>query len=269
VRWVHPDSSQVTILADESVLLGRDPTCTTQLDSHLVSRRHAALSLSPGGHAIEDLGSKNGIFVDGWRVRHAAVLAGSVLRVGDFVGVVESVPLSELPGFRDLGWGNFGGAALARAFVAAQQLSRTARELLLVGESGTGKKHLARTLHRWREAAGPLVVFDCRGSDQELAAELVRLHASEGGTLLLEEPSLLASGAQQRVLAALDGATFQLIATSRRELAQLEPQRLVPELGARLAAAAVWAERAAACSRWERARTVGTRPVHREGKGWR
>jgi pSer/pThr/pTyr-binding forkhead associated (FHA) protein len=48
----------------------------------LVSRRHAQLRAVPGGHEIEDLGSVNGLFVNGQRVPRAALRSGDRIRIG-------------------------------------------------------------------------------------------------------------------------------------------------------------------------------------------
>src|SRR5829696_3931824 len=59
--------------ADGNDLRLTDPT---------VSRVHATLSLDAGQLRIKDMGSTNGTFVDGVRVRDANVAAGSLLRLG-------------------------------------------------------------------------------------------------------------------------------------------------------------------------------------------
>ena len=50
------------------------------LDNPAVSRRHAVVEASGGGHAIRDLGATNGTFVDGERVGRAALRRGAVVR---------------------------------------------------------------------------------------------------------------------------------------------------------------------------------------------
>jgi transcriptional regulator of acetoin/glycerol metabolism len=238
LRWVYPDNAQLTILADQRVVLGRDSASTTRLDSDQVSRKHAALSPGPGGHVVEDLGSKNGLFVNARRIRRAPLAAGDVLRVGDFLAVVEKVPLSELPGYRPLGCGIFGGAALARALAAAQELALHAPALLVTGESGSGKELFARALHQLSEREGLCVTLDCRAAQEppELSG---CLRAAAGGTLVLKDVNLLGQAAQARVLAALAADTLRLIATSRCSLGEPAARGLAPELRARLGAAVI------------------------------
>jgi hypothetical protein len=63
--------------------LGRGAQADLQLDSEEVSRSHARLTRADGEYTIEDLGSRNGILLNGIRV-HAAVLRdGDELQLGD------------------------------------------------------------------------------------------------------------------------------------------------------------------------------------------
>lgn len=59
---------QELLLADGTYLLGRDASCHILLDDAKVSRRHAKLSVNADQVLVEDLGSMNGIYVNGVRV---------------------------------------------------------------------------------------------------------------------------------------------------------------------------------------------------------
>ncbi len=72
-------------LQNRSVLLGRDPSANLQLDSPIVSRRHAIIEPSGLGKYILRDYSTNGIFVNGQRVQGGTLLAdGSTIRIGPF-----------------------------------------------------------------------------------------------------------------------------------------------------------------------------------------
>ena len=73
-------------LAEGGNVIGRDPRCAVWLDASGVSRRHAEIAVSVEGAAIEDLGSRNGTFVDGRRVTASQRLHdGEVLELGTAV----------------------------------------------------------------------------------------------------------------------------------------------------------------------------------------
>src|SRR3712207_5574139 len=65
---------EVVYLNDQPVLLGRDPCCGVHLPCPDVSRLHCELTPEDGAWHIRDLGSKNGLRVNGVRLP-SAVLA--------------------------------------------------------------------------------------------------------------------------------------------------------------------------------------------------
>jgi pSer/pThr/pTyr-binding forkhead associated (FHA) protein len=69
--------------------VGRDPTSGLILNDDLVSRRHLRVTADPQGLLVEDLGSRNGSFVNGVRVVQPTRLRpGDRLTVGDTILVV-------------------------------------------------------------------------------------------------------------------------------------------------------------------------------------
>jgi DNA-binding winged helix-turn-helix (wHTH) protein len=69
-------------LSDGSNVLGRTPGCAVWIEAPGVSRRHACIVVTKGEATLEDLGSKNGTFLDGTRLRGTATL-----RDGDEIAV--------------------------------------------------------------------------------------------------------------------------------------------------------------------------------------
>jgi pSer/pThr/pTyr-binding forkhead associated (FHA) protein len=67
--------------AQEDLLIGRGPGCDVALPDETVSRRHARLVFRDGGWIVQDLGSCNGVTVNGVRVGRCQ------LRPGDRVGL--------------------------------------------------------------------------------------------------------------------------------------------------------------------------------------
>jgi signal transduction histidine kinase/CheY-like chemotaxis protein len=67
----------------ESATIGRSPDATIMLDDPEISRLHARVSrVSTGEFVLEDLGSRNGTFVNGTRVNHRVLTCGDKIRVG-------------------------------------------------------------------------------------------------------------------------------------------------------------------------------------------
>jgi pSer/pThr/pTyr-binding forkhead associated (FHA) protein len=69
-----------------ALVIGRSAASDIQVSSGLVSRRHARLSLTNLGVMVEDLGSRNGVFVNSERV-----VGSARLRVGDRITVGDEV----------------------------------------------------------------------------------------------------------------------------------------------------------------------------------
>ena len=74
----------VPLLRDE-VTIGREKGNTIRLTERNVSRMHARLLKRNGSYIVEDLGSYNGVIVNGQRIESRAELAaGDQLGIGDY-----------------------------------------------------------------------------------------------------------------------------------------------------------------------------------------
>jgi pSer/pThr/pTyr-binding forkhead associated (FHA) protein len=65
------------------LVLGRDPRCDALLDSPLVSRKHCCIVPSECEVIVRDLGSLNGIRINGRRVMAGRLRSGDELAIGD------------------------------------------------------------------------------------------------------------------------------------------------------------------------------------------
>ena len=72
-----------TITLDRPIVVGRDPGCDVPIDSVRVSRRHAEFIATPEGVTVRDLGSRNGVFVNGIRVEQATIGVADRVLLGD------------------------------------------------------------------------------------------------------------------------------------------------------------------------------------------
>lgn len=69
-------------LGDSEVSIGRIPDCEVQLLVENVSRRHARILYLNEEYQIEDLGSKNGVYVNGIRVEKCILRKNDVIDIG-------------------------------------------------------------------------------------------------------------------------------------------------------------------------------------------
>lgn len=89
---VQDDASSPVVfrLTTPEAILGRDPTCDLHIDNPNISARHARLSYHLGQWWVEDLGSRNGSWLNDEVVSTALVLSsGDILRCGDLEFKVE------------------------------------------------------------------------------------------------------------------------------------------------------------------------------------
>jgi pSer/pThr/pTyr-binding forkhead associated (FHA) protein len=70
-------------ITNRAVQMGRSEYCDILLSDPLVSEKHARVVYSNGSFWIEDLGSRNGTFVNGRRIQRRSVLRdGYLVRAG-------------------------------------------------------------------------------------------------------------------------------------------------------------------------------------------
>ncbi|MDC0723125.1 sigma-54-dependent Fis family transcriptional regulator [Nannocystis bainbridge] len=124
---------------------------------------------------------------------------------------------------------------LRGAFALLARVAGSELPVLLEGEPGVGKRHLARAVHdRSRRAAGPFVVVRAGALDPAgLADALAR---ARGGSLLLADLDRLSPELQDRLLHAFDAGDHDLrwLASTRVDLRRggLVRDELVQRLGA-------------------------------------
>jgi transcriptional regulator with PAS, ATPase and Fis domain len=160
-----------------SVVLGRGTTrAATRIVDHRATKLelkipdprmssiHARLDGALGKWSIRDLGSKNGVRVNGQPVREQALVDGDVLELGHTVLVYEESPHGEDEDDVDLatveplapGLGTLVPSLLSD-FDKLTRLSPTGVAVLVQGETGTGKELAARALHTLSGRSGKFV----------------------------------------------------------------------------------------------------------------
>jgi pSer/pThr/pTyr-binding forkhead associated (FHA) protein len=102
-RLVALDDGPDIILNRVMVVVGRHPACDTRLDFPRVSRHHCCLTVEHGELVVKDLGSTNGVRINGKRVQVGRLKEGDELAIAHLRYRFESGPLlsrlsNELPG---------------------------------------------------------------------------------------------------------------------------------------------------------------------------
>lgn len=240
--WWTDEAGPRQVRIEQRALLGAAESCDVRVRHPSVSRLHAELTPSDEGLWIRDLGSRNGTFVAGARIREACLRqdhrwhAGGCeleLRYGDETHALELWPSTQL--------GPLVGRseAMRRLFRLIVQVASSDATVLIQGETGTGKELVAQAIHELSpRSAGPYVVVDCgalprelleaelfghargaftgAGRDREGAAE-----AAHGGVLVLDEVGELPLSMQPKLLRMIESKQVRRLGENRHRTVDL------------------------------------------------
>lgn len=249
-----PDAGRSCVVDGDVATVGKLPECDLVLTDPTVSRRHLRIARSEVGWVLTDLGSTNGTFLAGTRVREASIEAGAVLRAGQveiaFVPVRHDIEVEPWP---DEAFEGLLGRSIAmrRLFALLARVAETDATVLVQGETGTGKGAFARALHRAsRRRDRPYVVVDCGAVQRQLVESELFGHEkgafsgayqqrvgafehAQGGTIFVDELGELELELQPKLLRVLDArevrriggeapipVDIRVVAASRRDLAR-------------------------------------------------
>jgi DNA-binding NtrC family response regulator len=216
--------------------LGSAPGNSLVIDDPTVSRFHAEVRIEENRVLVRDLGSTNGTFIDGVRIKEGFLRAGSRLKLGaaelrfELEGKRHFLPVSEASSFGELVGPS---AAMRRVFSVLEKAARTDSTLILEGETGTGKTRAASTLHELSPRKNkPFLVVDCGALPPTLLeAELFGhekgaftgatsrrvgvFEEAEGGTVLLDEIGEMPLELQPRLLRVLEERQIKRLGQNR------------------------------------------------------
>ena len=145
-----------------------------------ISRSHAVLTHGKDGWFLEDLGSKNGVYLDGARVPALSVVPGAEIRIGEVTLIAESPKLVALRALleRLLGWDDERRELVDQALFSVRVATTHREPLLLCGEGNLVP--VARLLHHHALGDRPFVVVRPRSRH---ARGMDALAEAAGGTL--------------------------------------------------------------------------------------
>ena len=225
---VHPASVTTTIeLGDAVVVFGRKPDPGgVRLADPTVSRKHFSIQWDTalGQHTGRDLGSRNGSRVSGIKASdtHIPLVDGSVVRIGDVVGVYECGFHLDASDPAEVSREAVPGQATATRQLR-RMIGRSGPDpspAMLIGETGTGKEFIAREIHRLSGRSGPFLAINCAALSPQLIESQLFGHAkgaftgaqqaheglfraADGGTLFLDEIGELPLDLQPKLLRVL------------------------------------------------------------------
>src|SRR5664279_210251 len=214
-------SGEVLRLDGKRWSMGTNSACDLVVDDPFVSSRHCVLERKASGAiAVRDMPSRNGTFIDGNRIEIAELRVGSFLAVGrtTFVAVAALDGDSRRVVDRIRG----SDPSLRTTIDQAQRAAATECNVLILGETGTGKDLLARAIHEGsRRSSGAFVAVNCGALAKELIASHLFGHEkgsftgageardgyfveAHGGTLFLDEIAELPLELQPHLLRVLE-----------------------------------------------------------------
>ncbi len=236
---VHPPELRRRIELPRGVtILGRNPDQSLgRLQHGTVSRSHARLRWDAKAytHFASDLGSHNGSRLDGRPLETESQLRdGAVLRLGSVLAVYEV--LKEDPrdaeALREHIVG--GSPAISRLRCDLARSAPDPSPVLVTGDTGAGKEHVASALHELSGRTGPLIAVNV----SELPAQLIESqlfgHAkgaytgagaaraglfreANGGTLFLDEIGELPLDLQPKLLRVIQEQTVRAVGATATE----------------------------------------------------
>jgi transcriptional regulator of acetoin/glycerol metabolism len=219
----HAALPPVFRLTGEPVVIGREPPPDGfVIDQRAASRLHASVGMENGAWVIRDMGSRNGVIVNGRFAGEHVLAPDDQVRIGD--AVFKFVPDDadgyarfriDDPGvsFAD----GVGGQVMSVLASHLQTIAKTDLPVLLLGETGSGKELAVRVVHEASGRKGPMCALNCAaipsnlieselfgwkrgafsGADRDHSG-IVR--SADGGTLFLDEVAEMPVEAQAKLL---------------------------------------------------------------------
>lgn len=221
-----PDVGKTHLLTRERYRIGKEPSCDIILRDPTVSRQHLILEVRGHGVLASDPGSRNGSFCEGMRFSELEILPGAVLTLGttELKLVPESSRERIVPpsGRTQFGALMGGSRRMRELFTFLEKLSPGDADVLIQGETGTGKELCAEAIHAGSQRHNrPFVIVDLAGISPSLIESELFGHVkgaftgahhdragaferANGGTVFLDEVGELPPEVQPRLLRVLE-----------------------------------------------------------------
>lgn len=218
-----------TYTVDEFCLIGRDESCQICLDNPFVSQRHARVMRKDQLYYIQDLHSRNGVFINGTRIVEAQIKDKDRIQVANQELIFSIEQEEKSTQLKLTSKNEKWNAQLGNLPNMAQKDF----PVLITGPSGTGKEILAQLLHRYSQRNyGPFISVNCSALSENLVeselfghvkgsftgAENNRKGAFESarnGTLFLDEIGDLPLNLQPKLLRAIENCEIKPVGSDK------------------------------------------------------
>lgn len=216
-----PDKGASVIWEEVVFHAGVAPDNDLVLTDPTVSRHHLRLDASQQGFRVRDLGSKNGVLLDGILVRDAWLPGACKVVLGDTTlkirPIRETMDL-ELSKAEKLGGLVGSSPQMRRLFALVQRVAASEATVLIEAESGTGKELVAQAVHDLSSRrSGPFEIIDCSAIPESIleselfghtrgaftgavASRKGLVESAVGGTVFLDEIGELPLAMQAKIL---------------------------------------------------------------------
>ena len=201
-----------------------------------VSRNHCRIVQEEGGYLLCDLGSTNGTFINGVRVREGFLHSGVTIGLGQsevqFFASQEKVEI--VPSAKNRLGDIIGkNVKMRELYAVIEKIAPTGATVIIEGETGTGKEVVAQTIHKLSPRAGSsMMVFDCGAVPKNLIESELFGHEkgsftgaimtrqglfemAHGSTLFLDELGELPPELQPKLLRALEQREIRRVGATR------------------------------------------------------
>ncbi|WP_438009018.1 sigma 54-interacting transcriptional regulator [Sorangium sp. So ce321] len=236
-REAGKPASRTMVLDGDFIRVGSHPSNDLVLADRAVSRFHCILERVKATFRLTDVGSLNGTYIAGVRVRDAdAILPECRIELGEsVVRIRDADAVAETELARAASFGALQGVSvpMRRLFVILDRVAKSAPDVLIEGENGTGKEVIATELvQRSARADKPLVIVDCGAISPSLIESELFGHVrgsftgasrdragafeeADGGTVFLDEIGELPLEMQPKLLRALASREVRRLGESR------------------------------------------------------
>ncbi|HEX5036285.1 MAG TPA: sigma 54-interacting transcriptional regulator, partial [bacterium] len=216
--------------------LGRGDDCDISVNDPYISTRHAEIEFLNGHYHIRDLNSRNGTFLNDYRISNTKMPSKGTIRLGRLIMVYEievvspdaeeAIPGITIPGPRPGAADRmivFKSALFSQLMKLLKKIAPTEETTLLLGETGVGKDVLAVYLHSNHPSRKkhPYVAVNCAEISPTMADAQFFGHVSgaftgairdhkgffeqaDKGTLFLDEIGELPTDLQAKLLRVME-----------------------------------------------------------------